>query len=84
MIILKFYMQKILLEYFIILFCQIKFYSKIHSFIRNYLLTKTQSIILFQIKEVIKNMIKEWIIIILNEYNNLLKYNNKKLLKKNL
>ena len=60
-------------EYYIIHFCPKKFYSsilKIHLFIRKDLLTKTQSIILFQIKEVINNILNESINIISNEYNN--------------
>ncbi len=59
-------------EYYIIHFCPIKFYSsilKIHLFIRKDLLTKTQSIILFQIKAVIGNILNESIDIISNEYD---------------
>jgi hypothetical protein len=53
-------------EYFIIHFCPIKFYSsilKIHLFIRKDLLTQNQMRILFQIKEVIKTILNESIII---------------------
>ena len=60
-------------EYFIIHICPINFYSsilKIHLFIRKDLLTINQTKILFQIKEVINNIINESINIIPNEYNN--------------
>ena len=61
------------MEYFIIHICPINFYSsilKIHLFIRKDLLTINQTKILFQIKEVINNIINESINIIPNEYNN--------------
>jgi hypothetical protein len=66
----KFRIYILIWEYFIIHFCPIKFYSsilKIHLFIRKELLTKTQSIILFQIKTVIRNILNESIDIIYDD-----------------